>query len=201
MARLDTRELGEIADESYERCEAILARCSQEEWKYGLAWYQSAARAAEVIAEQTDSDRSTAAAVIAALSPRVRWSYNVADAIAIADGATSGFMAIGRNVVKAWRIIAGESPSDVLGGRKVRSFWRNIAHPYTSADVTIDVWTLRALVDDTRTDHYVERYAFLARRGVYDAISDGVRRSADERGIMPHQVQATVWVHARGGHG
>ena len=26
----------------------------------------------------------------------------------------------------------------------------------------------------------------------------GVRRSADERGMMPHEIQATIWCHVRG---
>jgi hypothetical protein len=108
-------------------------------------------------------------------------------------------MALGKNIVKAWTIINGEQPADeVVSGRKVRSFWRNLADPGTSADVTLDVWMLRALVPDSWTSHYSDPYNFLARKGVYDAISDGVRRSADDRGMMPHEIQATLWCHVRG---
>ena len=88
----------------------------------------------------------------------------------------------------------------MLGGRKVRSFYRNIAFPTSSHDVTLDTWMLHALVPDEYYAHLATSYSFLSRAGVYDAVSDAIREIADDRGELAHEVQATIWIHVRGSH-
>jgi hypothetical protein len=101
-------------------------------------------------------------------------------------------MALGENILKAERLLDGEDPEDVLGGRKVRSFWRNIYAPSNSLDVTIDSWMLKLLAPEAKS------YNWLARKGVYDALADGVRDAAEALGCRPHELQAALWIHARG---
>lgn len=204
MARAMTRdELAQLTQEVYDATEDILRDCTREEWERGSSWYENASSIASMLRRRTPNrvvSQEMAAGVIAALSPRVAWKHNVSDAERMLMGDLSGFVALGASLVKALRILDGEHPDNVLGGRKVRSFWRNIAYPTTSYDVTIDVWMLRAIVPEKYLASYREPYGFLGRKGVYDAISDGVRRSAEERGMMPHQLQATAWIHVRGSH-
>lgn len=201
MPALTSHELGDIADYAADRCRAILADADADTIARGRAWYYHAHGVARDLAHETGRDIHETSAVVAVLSPRVRWADNVTDADMLLRGELSGFRALLSNVGKAWDIIARVRPVDeIVSGPKVRRFWHNIRNPYSSHDVTLDVWMLRALVDPANLAHYREPYAFLARKGVYDAISDGVRRVADENGWMAHEIQAIVWIHVRGSH-
>ncbi len=198
MPKYTNEELQTITDVVRERCAEHVREMDGKVLAAGMVWYDDAHAQARRIAGKTGSSVDKAAAVIAALSPRVKWTHNVKDTDALMHGALTGFNALGNNIVKAWRIMEGEDIETVLGGRKVRSFYRNIAHPTTSHDATLDIWMLRALIPDAWTDHYAERYAFFARKGVYDAVSEGIRQAADERGLLAHQLQAAIWIHVRG---
>lgn len=188
-----TNDVARLADQLY--CEA-----SDEVRALGHHWYFRAHDTAVELAKRyphlTVDDT---AAVIAVLSPRVRWEDNVTDADLVLQGRTSGFMAILSNVSKAIDIIARIRPTaDVVSGPKVRRFWHNIRAPHTSHDVTLDVHMLRAIVPGHYYAHYGEPYNLFARKGVYDAVSEGVRQVADRHGVLAHQVQATIWIHERG---
>jgi hypothetical protein len=198
MAKLTSAELEELTATVEARALAILADASEGSVRDGMEWYWRANSVALVLAEKASVTTATAAAIIAALSPRVRWSANLVDASAILDGELDGFMALGSNIVKAWRILEGEHPSVILGGRKVRSFWQNIANPSASLDVTLDIHMLRALVPAGYWEHMNEPYNFLARVGVYDAVADGVRNAAEESVLAPHELQAIIWIEERG---
>lgn len=155
----------------------------------GLEWYGRAERAAADIAPH---DPDMGAAVIAALSPRNRWTVNVAQAARVVLAAACGFdcpaVSTGGNREKAWRIALGESPAAILRGPKVRAFFANITGDDDA--VTVDVWAARAAEGLSRTDAPSgRRYALIAR-----AYRD-VAKSLD---VPPRHVQAAVWVHVRG---
>ena len=84
--------------------------------KAGASWY---ADAGELCAALPGGAR-VGAGVVAALSPRVPWSVNVAAARDLLEGREVRGV-LGANVEKARRIAAGEPPEAVLGGPKVRS--------------------------------------------------------------------------------
>lgn len=161
----------------------------------GRAWYPTAAREAARIARPTDGiDVVRAAAVIAALSPQVRWAQNVVAAerlIAarggLSDSTVPGFNA---NVAKARAIIRGGplyGPGDALGGEapKVRAFWRAICGDPDS--VVLDVWAMRAAGLDGAPSG--------AR---YRKVAEMYRRAAAKVGEAPRDFQAIVWLATRG---
>lgn len=158
----------------------------------GLAWYRRAAHAAGTLAEGSAVSADHAAGIIAALSPRCRWSTNVAWAARMIDAATRGepcpAVSTRANRAAAWRIACGERPEAVLRGPKVSRFYRNLTGDL--AAVTVDVWAARAA--EGRSDDRApsgRRYALLER---------AYREAAAIIGRPPRDVQAAVWVHVRG---
>jgi len=160
----------------------------------GLAWYPEAHDLAVLLA---GGDLAKGAGVIAALSPQTSWSQNVKLATrAFTDGKASG--QTGANVSKANRIMAGESPEDVLGwndpkaksGHKVRNFFRNIVNP-VGPECTIDRHAHDIAVG-RQTDNMTRGQ--LGRVGVYDLFADCYREAARRLGVPVAVLQAVTWV-------
>jgi hypothetical protein len=192
--RLDA---GTVTTVTVNRLRKIVDTIDHETWKAGMAWYETANAEARALAAKHGVPSDTVAAIIAALSPRCNWANNLDDTrLLLEDGPDNGFFAFDANVGKADAILnAGFDVDTTLGGRKVRAFWRNIADPYGSLDVTLDSWMGRAL--DVPADRAHGEQSYLDRAGVYDAISNGFRTVADDHGIMPNQLQAAIWLAER----
>jgi hypothetical protein len=72
-------------------------------------------------------------------------------------------------------------------GLKTKAFFDNIYRPHTSQEVTIDLWMIRwAKIEGSLTP---KKY-----RGTAQKVKD----LAHEIGILPHQLQAKIWVDIRG---
>lgn len=198
--RMSEAQLERLRQDVTVQAASLAADLTSEEWASGIGWYGTAHAEALRLAMQAGVTVHVAAGVIAALSPRMRWVDNLQDARKmLVDGDRFyGMMALPSNILKAIRIIDGEDPETVLGGRKVRSFYRNILFPVTSLDVTQDVWFLRHVVPAEWTNGYTQYAHFLGRKGVYDAIAEAIRDLADDFAVLPHQLQAALWVQARG---
>ena len=163
----------------------VLASASDAERESGMAWYRTAHEIAAEIAPTAE----IGAGVIAALSPQTSWDQNVVIARRImSTGVLSGHT--GANLRKAERIMAGEDPLDVLGGLKVRSFYRNILTPDVASTVTID----RHAFDiglGLRTYSGKDRVGITPKR--YEALSAAYARVAGQNGMLPHELQAVTW--------
>lgn len=158
----------------------------------GHTWYREAGRTARQLAEAYGVPVTRAAGVIAALSPRMRWSENVKNASKVLAAAAAGEVApprvgMTRFVATAWRIAKGERPLAVLGGPKVRAFYRNLCGDLSH--VTVDVWALRALGVDAAKG---------MRPGEYERAAAHYRRAARAAGVAPAVFQAVVWTSIRG---
>lgn len=160
----------------------------------GEAWYATARMTARAIADAHGhlSERHVAG-IVAALSPRVGWSSNVAGAYRMAEAAARAWpepvvAGTRSNRRKAWRIADGADPEDVLGGPKVCAFFANIIGDDEA--VTVDVWAARVAEGVWRSD---------APSGLrYACIAEAYRDAARARGITPREMQATVWCAVRG---
>jgi hypothetical protein len=164
----------------------IYARATVAELAEGLSWYSDA----HAVALALDPQNPTrAAGVIAALSPRAGWGLNVnLAARAYADGEASGTL----GMCKGWadRILAGEAPLEVLGGRKVRAFFACISDP-ESREVVVDRHAFDVAVGRTTND--VTRKA-LDRAGQYDRFAHHYELAAERLDLLPSQVQAVTWL-------
>lgn len=108
----------------------------------GLAFYPGAHGLCRLLAPLSTHPRLTPkhiAGIYAALSPMNTWDSNVANIIdVIRDHSAASVNTTDINLHKALRIRMGEDPERVLGGSKVRSFYRAIADPSNILPVAID---------------------------------------------------------------
>lgn len=166
-----------------------LASASPDAEAEGLAWYLSAHSIAADMAERHGLAVAQCAGVIAALSPQCGWAEN----IRLADAACESGTATGHTedaCRKANAILAGADPFEVLGGRKVRSFYANMLRPLVAGPVTVDRHCVDMLVG--RRGAVADRV--LERIGAYARCAAVVRSVARELGMRPHEVQAVAWV-------
>lgn len=75
----------------------------------------------------------------------------------------------------------------ILGGLKTMAFFDNIVRPETSQDVTIDLWMIR---------HFGIKGSLTPKR--YKDASNKIKKLANSLNLLPHQVQAKLWVDIRG---
>jgi hypothetical protein len=116
---------------------------------------------------------------------RLRWSSNVALAEALCAGKpVTGVLSA--NLEKAQRILDGERPLAVLGGDKVRAFYRAIMGDPEA--VVLDVWMMRAAGWQKAT----------LSKSEYASLSEALTSAAERVGLDPADFQAVVWTHVRG---
>jgi hypothetical protein len=155
-------------------------------------WYTLARKAARSIARDHGTTLRVAAGIIAAMSPMSEWSGNITASRRLAAAHAAGdrtapAAGLRQNVDKAWRILSGERPLDVLNGPKVRAFYRNILGDLSA--VTVDRWAARAAgVPDS----------FVGTRARYDEVADEYRKAAALVELEPAILQAVVWCKIRG---
>jgi len=161
----------------------------------GMGWYDGAHSIAADMAETHGLTTKQTAGVLAAFSPQKGWATNIKLAEnACAASNTSQIGGHTKNAChKASKILRGQDPLEVLGGRKVRSFYRNIMWPEVMGPVTIDRHMIDLLADKRG---FIDE-GVLERIGVYQYAAAMVRASAREVGVLPHQMQAICWVHQR----
>ena len=144
--------------------------------------------------------------MLAALSPGTSWERNlqhVDDMHQYGDTNHS----YGDAITKAKRILHGEAPEDVLGGRKVRSFYANCLRPDRHGPVTIDRHAASVALLGLSADKGGRRTATLSDRdlkslqrpGAYILIAACYRRVAAALPvpIPAHELQAITWLFWR----
>jgi hypothetical protein len=161
----------------------------------GMGWYPVAHELASELGEGV----STGAAVIAALSPQIGWLANISAARSLVASRSheeaQSIGALGDGISKALAILEGSPPSLVLGGRKVRSFYRNILYPSRAGAVTVDrhavAIALHGIGGRSPSDKWLER------AGTYALVASIYRSEARRAGILPQQLQAICWLAHR----
>jgi hypothetical protein len=180
-------------------CRRILAAwsdASPEHLRAGIAWYDRARDAAQRIHPNV----LVGAGVIAALSPRTAWGQNVKWAERVCNAALAGhsvppMVSTAERNGKAWAIAHLDNPSPdailaILRGPKTCRFFRNITGD-THA-VTIDVWAAwvaTGRVTRVRSDSHGRQY---------ETLEEAYQMAAEQLGVPARDVQAAVWVSARG---
>jgi hypothetical protein len=153
----------------------------------GELWYQTAREDCYAFGIRHGLSLEQAVGIVAALSPNMRWERNVAAAEDLLQGIRN--VTYPANVEKAFRILAGEAPGDVLGGNKVRAFYANILSGGFDDGVTVDGHAaniargIRQPIRNATVTH--RQYAIIAR---------AYQNAAARRGITPPAMQATTWV-------
>ena len=147
-------------------------------------WYHEASEVAREVASNMTIDLDRAACIVAAFSPRERWSVNVRKALSYSVGMIPS--GLSNNVAMAdASLVHG---FDALKGLKTNAFARAIAGDQSA--VVIDVWMCRAGNIGTDSPNKTQ----------YNFLADAVRDAAQLFGITPRTAQALIWIIVRGGH-
>lgn len=155
----------------------------------GEGWY---ARARDLALELSPGDVWRGAGVLAAFSPLKTWGEGKGENItlarqAFATGKATGHF--GSQCAKAQRIMAGEDPLDVLGGKKTLSFCVAIATAGRGEVATIDGHAYDAAMG---MSHMWETRRI--NKGDFDAMAAAYAEVADYLGLAVNDLQAIVWV-------
>jgi hypothetical protein len=196
--------LDELAIRRAERAlTSVYSRASDDAREYGTRWYGEAYDfAAQLASEYPEATVEQVAGAIAALSPRVHWSQNQADAETLLDWyytsarddnpyvplwhvqRTMG--AFPRQIDKAVDCLGADDPLTILNGPKERAFYRNIIGDADA--VTVDVWMARVA-----TRGAID----VASPTLYRTIERAIVRAARKHHTTPRDFQAAVWIAAR----
>lgn len=136
------------------------------------------------------------AGITAALSPQISWNKNKLQTTLLIEKMSSGLPTVGlmayrANVAKAERIYNGESVLDVLGGKKVRSFYRNLM--LDNSSVTVDRHALHIALYGTGND---EKSGSIAPTdNLYDVAEKAYINAAHILGILPYSLQSITWTY------
>jgi hypothetical protein len=176
---------------SVEHILAEYARATDKQRVDGRAWYPAAGAIIDGLASWADVEPGTVAAVVAALSPRNPWRWNIQDSAAILHHARHGgalpkVTTFNDNRDKAIAFVNGAADwkSSAL---KVRSFVRNMTGDAHA--VTVDVWAIRVASGGALST--VENDAD------YRAAEAAYRHAAVIVGETPRDLQAIVWLSAQ----
>ena len=103
----------------------------------------------------------------------------------------------GENKSKAITILnqtTEERPEDILGGKKVVSFYRNICDPMDEEPITVDGHAFCIAKGSREVGVRITPTA-------YDKVADAYRHVARNVGLVGNQVQAITWLTYRREHG
>lgn len=153
----------------------------------GAGWYTMAQREAMKLSRDTGVTLHRAAAIIAVLSPQLQWGVNLRIARQVCEYGEALEGVLRANEDKARRIMAGERPLAVLGGPKVRAFYRAMLGDENAA--VLDTWMWYAL-------GWPEGGAKSGRR--YEEAANALREAARRVELSVPQFQAIIWWHVRG---
>jgi hypothetical protein len=175
----DNTALASVAEYAYHQ-HCLMADFGQVE--QASVWYHDAAEVARQVASNMTIDMERAACIVAAFSPRERWSVNVRKALQYSIGMTPAGLSNNLAMADA-SLVHG---FDALKGQKTNAFARAIAGD-TDA-VVIDVWMMRAAGMQTDSPNKTQ----------YNILSDAVRKVAGEFHLTPRTAQALIWIVKRG---
>lgn len=158
-------------------------------------WYVRANEYAKNLASINGITVLQASGVIASLSPLKSWDENRRIAREFLNNGsayhTSTFIG------KAEDILNGDGTRDsiltTLNGNKTRSFFLNIAYPNDITGVTIDRHALSVAMGKTLPDSNLKGIT----KNQYSFFESAYVQAADKVGILPHEMQAVVWVKWR----
>ena len=190
-------------NQNQKHIQAVLDLASVADTVTGRDWYLTARNAAIELSDRYGIDVTTACGVIAALSPRNKWTRNLIDAenlinVYVTSGSeacdTVKVCTFGKNKEKALRILACIPTLDVvesiLSGPKLKEFFRCIIG---QDDVCIDGHAYSIWFGDRITLANVPSIGVKLRRQIkadYMAV-------AANNAMPPYELQAITWVTHR----
>lgn len=167
----------------------VWGEATPEDRVMGAEWYPMAGMAVRGIAACYERPVEEVAGIVAVLSPRMRWAYNLRAAMCVLDDQPKPTDVMGTTWCKACvireRILP---PSAVLGGPKVWAFYQNLRtggqHPWPVIDMH---------AAGVASGRLLERGTQIKPRE-YGAWARAYVRAAEKIGRPVSEVQATTWI-------
>ena len=159
--------------------------------RHALGWYHDAYALCVELSAKYNISVVVIAALIAVLSPSIRWDYNMVAAKIYLDAFTTGkpqpsVSGYSRNRNKAWLILQTGDVT-LVSGLKVLAFFRCIMGFYH--DVVVDRHAIRAWLGIEDANGSIK-----FPKCVNERCADDYRTLANEEGVTPAAAQAAVWV-------
>ena len=169
----------------------------------GALWYSRAHKFCNKVAALTGKRPETVAAIVARISPRIRWQLNKVAALEIASEKPSSACddIFSDNVNRALEISALDSQEAIAlqvlpilpkyPRAKISRFYRNILAPSDSYAVTVDTWAAKIWIGED-----IQAPTIRIDTKVSARIRADYRSAAALVGISPQALQAITWVAA-----
>lgn len=172
----------------------VIAQSTSAELVNASNWYAIAHKWCADVAQTYGLTVSQVAGITAAMSPQISWEKNKLQTILLIqkkrnNEALVGLVAYRANVAKAERIYNGENALDVLGGKKVRSFYGNLM--LDDSTVTIDRHALHIALHGTGNEE--KSGSITPTDKLYDIAQDAYKTAARILGIAPYNLQSITW--------
>lgn len=182
----------------------VYQRASEGDMVAGKLWYRTAretcfnlASQYKVLDREGKPDFVKVAGIVAALSPQQGWKVNLAQAAQCLK--TKKFRSHTRaNCEKARRIFKGEEPLKVLGGHKVRAFFRNIVAGGETGllgGVCVDRHTLSVCLGRETTPE--DQQHLSNRVSLQRECQNAFKLASIKAGLLPSELQAITWITYR----
>lgn len=173
---------------------AVVAQSSSVELIQASNWYEIAHKWCMDVASAYGLTVSQVAGITAAMSPQIPWDKNKLQTILLIQKMRNGeeltgLMAYKVNVEKARRIYMGENALDVLGGKKVRSFYGNLM--LDDSTVTIDRHALHIALYGCGNEE--KSGSITPTDKLYDIAQSAYVTAANIFGITPYSLQSITW--------
>lgn len=157
-------------------------------------WYFRVNEYCKTLSEMNNMPLIKVAGILSALSPNNTFASNIKSLeMFLKTNGNCKVTTYGNQKIKALAILSApdtitiDEVKKILGGLKTMAFFDNIVRPETSQDVTIDLWMIR---------HFGIEGSLTPKK--YNDASNKIRKLAKSLNLLPHQVQAKLWVDIRG---
>ena len=178
---------------------------TEEERCSGINFYPLAYIEAERIGHIANKGIEVGAGIIAVLSPQTDWKLNLSMAYDFLENRFSRRQTVANNV-KAYRILLGANPLDVIGmtAHKTRAFYNAIVNPLGTMkkiprERFWNVSNIHCVIDRHAGGVYYGKPLQEFQRSqlsywrVYNRISNAYIQKAYELDIHPNELQAITW--------
>lgn len=183
--RKATREYGKVIGSERVGANWILSNVTSTDIELAITWYRNAGYDCQNIAAEFRISLAQACGVVAAWSPRMRWNKNLEVARQHLQGKKN--LGMRNSARRADNVLVhGIEALDTPTGPKTYNFAWNLFGDYYA--VTIDTWMLSAAGLE------IDRPTSLQ----YRELAAAVRRLAKRHRMQPAEMQALIWIAARG---
>lgn len=173
----------------------VAEQATQAERDGGKMAYRDYHRIMSDVAKRYGVEVYIVTGVFCALSPNSDWMGNLRSMITMVKGFTDGWpieditvTTYHANRERAWRLMQGESFTDVFKGLKVINFFQSIVNPRHPEAVTVD----GHIANVVRNQKNGMWYSGL-NNTEYKRVKTAVQKVALDMRLLPSQLQAILW--------